>query len=438
MSTTATLASETPNRRLSSAGRFGFLALLVLFIYGFWTFAYEVLNGLGVTGMRNIQIWGAYIAAFMFFVGASAGGMIIASVASIFHLEKLEHLSRYAIWVSLVTITIAGLAIFPDLGRPDRFWHMFVHPNWTSPMIWDVIVVLGYGIMNIIYLWMHIRDDLANRHSRLAFGRQPAKQDSGRLVLGLAYFMLPLAFALHSITAWIIGTQPSHPYWFSTEMAPLFISSAMVSGVALVLVVLFGLQRLGHLEIGDDAQRWLGAFLAVTIAVNLFLLIAEAVTVATGRQSGEWAALSQLMAGSYAWIFWTEILSNLVALALVISRRGRSSRPILIVASALGLVSVAFERIQLIVGGLRYPNIGYPPGISLGTPSQVTTSGVPTGSSFVQMAHYVPTWVEWSIVIGLCALWGLLIVLGVRYLPLNPKSHLKEQAPQSSTSFELP
>lgn len=422
MSTIAITAPEARGRRFPWAGRAAVGVLAALVVYGLWAFSYEVSNGLGVTAMRNIQIWGAYIATFMFFVGASAGGMIVATIGSIFHIDKLEHLSRYAIWTSLVTITVAGLAIFPDLGEPQRFWHMFVDTNWTSPMIWDVIVVLGYAFFNTVYLWLHLRSDLATRYRWLAFTARHssarAERRYSRIALGFAYFMLPLAFGLHSVTAWIIGTQPSHPYWYSTEMAPLFISSALVSGIALVLVVLLVLERLGRLEIGAEAQRWLGGFLAITIAINLFLLIAEAVTVSTGRQPGDWAALDQLLAGSYAWIYWTEIGTALLALGLVISPRGRASRKLLAIASALGLVSVAFERIQLVVGGLRYPNIGYAPGISLGTPSQVTTSGVPTASSFVQVAHYVPTWLEWSIVVGLCALWGLLLVAGVRFLPL--------------------
>ena len=433
MSTIATLSPQAPARRFPWTGKLAVAVLAALVVYGLCAFSYEVSNGLGVTAMRNVQIWGAYIAAFMFFVGASAGGMIVATIGSIFHIEKLEHLSRYAIWTSLVTITVAGLTIFPDLGEPQRFWHMFVDANWTSPMIWDVIVVLGYGFFNLVYLWLHLRSDLAARYRWLSFsaghGSARAERRYGRMALGFAYFMLPLAFALHSVTAWIIGTQPSHPYWYSTVMAPLFISSALVSGIALVLAVLLVLERLGRLEIGAGAQRWLSGFLAVTIAVNLFLLIAEAVTVSTGRQPGDWAALRQLLVGSDAWLYWIEIGTALVALSLVISPRGRASRRFVAVAAALGLVSVAFERIQLIVGGLRYPNIGYAPGISLGTPSQVTTTGVPTGSSFVQVAHYSPTWLEWSIVVGLCALWGLLIVLGVRYLPLAAAGTTRGEEP---------
>ena len=416
------IPSTTANRKFSLFGKVGVLALLALFIYGVWAWSYQISNGLGVTNMRDIQIWGAYIALFMFLVGASAGGMIVASIASVFHIDKISHLSRYAIWVSLVTIAVAGLTIIPDLGEPQRFWHMFVDANWTSPMIWDVIVVLGYGFMNLLYLWVHTRRDLAARHSWLAFGTRPADQRSARgdhrLILAFAYLAIPLAFALHSITAFIIGTQTSHPYWYSTAMAPLFITSALSSGVALVLLVLLALQRLGRLELGAEARRWLAGFLAVAILLNFFIIIVEVITISEGRLVGSWAALSELMIGSYAWIFWTEVVTGVIALAIVIPPRGRASRSLVAAASGLVVVNVALERVQLIVGGLRYPNLGAAPGISLGTPVQLNMIGVPNKSSFVEVAHYTPSWVEWSIVVGLCALWGLLLLAGIRFLPL--------------------
>ena len=431
-----TAAHEPRSRRpMLTWGRLSVAALLAIVVYGGWAYSYEISNGLGVTAMRDVQIWGLYIIAFMFFVGASAGGMIVASVGTIFHVRKVEHLSRYAILVSLVTITIAGLLIFPDLGEPQRFWHMFVFANWSSPMIWDVIVVLFYGAFNLAYLWVHMRSDLAARHSWLAFGftrnDEKALRRDRRLIVAGAYFALPLAFGLHSITAWIIGTQPAHPYWYSTVMAPWFVASAIVSGIALVLVTLIVLERLGRVEIGSDALRWLSGFLAVSIALELFLIIADVVTISAGRVPGDWDALAQMALGSYAWVFWGEIGTAAAGLALVIAPWGRSRWRVAAGASALVLVSTAFMRTQLMLGGLRYPNLGYPPGISLGTPQQLTTGGavtsgvspfLPTRSSFVQLGHYGPTWLEWSNVIAFCALWALLVIVGLRFLPMQPSA----------------
>ncbi len=433
MTTTTLNDPESRARsRRSSRGAIAAVILAAILGYGMWAWAYEVGNGLGVTDMRNVQIWGLYIMTFMFFVGASAGGMIVASVATIFKIHKVEHLARTAILISLVTIVIAGLLILPDLGQPGRFLELFYYAHWTSPMVWDVTIILVYAVFNIVYLWLHMRSDLAERHHWLALGTKntPATlRRDHKLIVGGAYLALPLAVALHSITAWIVATQPSHPYWNSTLMAPWFVVSAIVSGIGLVVVVLLVLERMGRLSIGDAAHRWLTGFLATAIAVEVFFIAVEIITISASRVPGDWSALKQLMVGSYGWIFWCEIGTLLLGLALIVTPRGRADKRWSAAAAVAVIVSTMLMRGQLMVGGLRYPNLGYAPGISLGTGSQLTTGGsvasgvqpfLPTNSSFVQIAHYNPTWVEWSIVIGFCALWGLLVMAGLRFLPMLP------------------
>ena len=62
--------------------------LAVLGVAGAGAWVYQLMGGLAVTGMGNANSWGLYIALFMFFVGLSAGGLIVASSASVFHIEK--------------------------------------------------------------------------------------------------------------------------------------------------------------------------------------------------------------------------------------------------------------------------------------------------------------------------------------------------------------
>ena len=77
-------------------------ALLTLIGVGCWIF--QLANGLGVTGMNNSNSWGLYITLFMFFVGLSAGGLIVASSAHVFHIEAFKQVAVPAVIVSLVSI----------------------------------------------------------------------------------------------------------------------------------------------------------------------------------------------------------------------------------------------------------------------------------------------------------------------------------------------
>lgn len=406
---------------IRAAANWPLIALAAVLGYGVWAYTDQLSSGLGVTGMRDIQIWGAYIAFFMFLVGVSAGALLVSSIAAIVHAPQASQLLRHGTWVSLATIMVAGLSIFTDLGEPQRFWHMFAYANWTSPMIWELIALLAYAAMNIMSLWVQARRQLAARGSWLAFCARAAsgEADTEAPAQWLAYLGVLFAFALLAIDAFVISTHPSHPYWYSTAMGPLFVTSGLCSGIAAVLIVTWLLGRTGRAALGEPALRWLAGSLVIAILLNFFVLIVEVITTSEGRVLSDWGALSLVTLGSYAWIFWAEVGIGIVALALVFTPRARAVRPIVLLASWLVLASIAFERIQLIVGGFVNPNVDAAPGISLGTPAQLNMVGSPTGSSFTETANYAPSWVEWSVVIGLAALWVLLLVIGFRLVPLG-------------------
>ena len=82
--------------------------------------------------MSNGVSWGLYITCFMFFVGLSAGGLIVASSAHVFGIESFKRVSMPAVITSTVCILCAGAFILIDLGGIQRIWNMFIHLNFTS------------------------------------------------------------------------------------------------------------------------------------------------------------------------------------------------------------------------------------------------------------------------------------------------------------------
>ena len=96
--------------------RIAAVILAALTLVGAGCYVYQLAGGLGVTGMNNSTSWGLYIAMFMFFVGLSAGGLIVASSAHVFNIESFKKVSIPAIITSIVCICVAGLFILIDLG----------------------------------------------------------------------------------------------------------------------------------------------------------------------------------------------------------------------------------------------------------------------------------------------------------------------------------
>ncbi len=397
--------------------------LLAISAAGLAAWVYQINEGLVVTGMRDVVTWGLYITFFMFFVGLSAGGLIVASAGTIFGVERLRPLSRLAIWVSLVSVMLAAFFIIPDMGRPERVWHLFRYPSWSSPLIWDVVIIGSYGFISLLYLGVHSREALARAGARLPLGMsaitERAREIDRRVIMGIAYMALPAAIALHSITAWIFGLQFARPYWFTGIMAPLFITSALVSGLGLLLVIMLIARRMRAFDVPNSTISWLGGLLAVFIVADFFMLFAEFLTRQWSQEPDAKAPTDLLMTGKYMWVFWSEVALGIVAFAMMLAPRFRARPELVASAAALAVVSIFLKRLGLVLAGFYYPLVGWEPGIPLGEVREATGTGVPTISSFAATGTYAPTWVEYTIIIGLLALGAALIIAGLRALPLR-------------------
>jgi molybdopterin-containing oxidoreductase family membrane subunit len=395
--------------------------LLVLMAAGLAAFAYQFQNGLVVTGMRNIVMWGQYILFFMFFVGLSAGGLIVASAGRLFGVKAFKPITRLAVLEATVAVILAATFILPDLGRPERILNIPLYFNPTSPMIWDISIVIVYMTMSAFYVWLYARADLARRGSWLALGtgtseRTMAREERAKTVM--AWIALPAAIMLHSITAWIFGLQISRGFWYSSIMAPMFIASALVSGMGLVILLALVLRRLGRLVFDNGLVAMLGGLLAVFILVEGFLLIAEYLTASyPGAPEGEAAA--RMLTGPYLPLFLFEVVGGLVVPFVILAIRPLRMDPRWVaLASGIAIVGIFSHRLNLVLNGLSVPNIKLPPGLPIGEAQS------DPAYSFAMYWFYVPTIVEWLVVIGILAFGALLFTVLVRYLPMQePEAH---------------
>lgn len=387
--------------------RLWYTLLALACVVGLGAWFYELQHGLASTGMRDVVSWGMYIFTFAFFIGLSAGGLIMASSAEVFGITALKPLSRLGVLSAAGCVTVAALMVIPDLGQPGRVLNIFVHPNWQSPLVWDILIISIYFTFSVV--------DLAvlQRHA----------SDPGRLgrpVRVLAYIGLPTAILLHSVTAWIFGLQIARTWWNTALMAPLFVVSAVLSGTALVILLALAAERWGGLVLHADTRHWLRGFITVALITDLFFVSCIYVTTLWGNVPADRSALDLVLPGGpYAWLSWFEwVVGGVIPLALLLVPRLRKVPGSLGVAAALVIVGVYAFRIELVVVGFVNPLTQYPPGISTGTFNTAT----PT---FQLIGHYSPTWVEYAIVLGLCALLAAIVTFGYRYLrlagPLPPK-----------------
>ena len=364
-------------------GIFGALTLVGI---GCWIF--QLMGGLGVTGMSNGTSWGLYICTFMLFVGLSAGGLIVASSAHVFGIESFKTIAKPAVILSTVCICVAAAFILVDLGGVQRIWRLFTGPNFTSPLMWDVCIILIYLIINILDLvWMG--------------------KGADDKVRKLSYVALPVAILVHSVTAWIFGLQIARA-WYTAIMAPIFVASALDSGLALLLLALMLLDKMGLVKLEDGLVASLAKLLATFIAVDAFFILCEVLTMAYPG-AGEAAALSQMFSGATAPFFWFEVVGGLLVPFVILAvAKNREKRGMVALASVLVVLGVAAKRAWLLLTSFIMPNVAGGPGITTGTLSAQTGNAT---SMWATVGTYAPTIPEVFIAIGVISLGALAFVL---------------------------
>ncbi|MDT8902107.1 NrfD/PsrC family molybdoenzyme membrane anchor subunit [Anaeroselena agilis] len=374
------------------------LGILGLFtLLGLIAWLYQLSNGLIVTGMRNVVSWGLYITSFMFFVGLSAGGLIVSSSATVFDIPAFKAVAKPAVILSTVCIILAGMFIIVDLGSPERIFYLLIHPQFQSPLIWDVVVIAVYLIVSLLYLRQMTR---------------PAP-DQGKLAT-LSAVALPAAVLVHSVTAWIFGLQIARVSWHSALMAPLFVASALDSGLALLILVLAGLEQVSDYKVEPRLYARLAGLLAVFVAVDAFFVLSEMLTAAYPGEESMMAALGLLTSGPLAPFFWVQvILGLLVPFVLLASPAGRQSKSRIMAAAALIILGVFCKRVWLLFSSFLIPPVAGAPGVTLG---QAPASATAKIDMWAMTGSYTPTLVEWAIFLGIISFGAIVFIVASRRL----------------------
>lgn len=397
----AASSPKAPAARFGGRGMNVAIAVVaVLTVAGLALWFVQLSGGMVQTGMRNLDSWGLYITMFMFFVGLSAGGLIISSVPKAFGMEGFGGISKVAVWTLICCTVLAIGFVVVDLGQPARLWELFAYSNLGSPLMWDIIVLATYLILSVVYLWATLR------HEK---GLVSAK--ALRVVSVIA---LVCAVLVHSVTAWIFGLQQAYEFWHTALLAPWFVTSALVCGTALVLVVVVALRKAGYMELKQanvvKMLKMLGAF----VLVDLYFFGCDLLTAGFPGGSGA-EVVDMLVAGPLAPFFWAEIILCAFAAAVAFVPALRKNG--LVVAASLAAIAAIFcKRVQLLVGGFQVPNVDYP---TVMTQYTVTdwTAGM---AGAYQGLVYWPTPLEFGVALGVVALGALMLLLGLKYLPLKP------------------
>ena len=231
--------------------------------------------------------WSVLIVVYPFVTGLVAGAFILASLERIFHVTAVKPTYRLALLTALSFLLVAPLPLQLHLGRPERSLEMYLTPHTTSAMAMFGFVYLWY-LMAVILLeiWLEFRQEIvllsqsstgAKRllYRALTLGSSNISEGALRVDDRVGWVVtligIPSAFLLHGYVGFIFGSVKANPWWSSPLMPVVFIFSAMVSGIAVVLLLYMATSKIRHQPIDMRCVDTIAQYLLYTFIIDFGL-----------------------------------------------------------------------------------------------------------------------------------------------------------------------
>jgi len=399
-------------------------ALFLIVVWGAACWTRQIYEGLGVTGLRQPNMWAVYITNFVFWVGIAHSGTLISAILFLFRSRWRTAVYRLAETMTAFAVITAGLFPLIHLGRVWFFYWLLPYPNqrwlqpdFRSPLVWDAFAVSTYLTVSILFLFMGLIPDVATArdesagwrkvfYSIVSLGWQGSEEQwrhFAGVYLLLAGLATPLVISVHSVVSWDFA-MAQLPGWHSTIFAPYFVAGAIFSGCALVLTLIIPIRRM--LELEELITPWhidnLARIVLFTSLIVTYSYACESFMVWYAKDPFETATFQMRYFGHYGYLFWIMVFCNCVVPLTIFSPRVRRNLKALWVVSIFVNIGMWLERFVIIAGSLA-------------------TNFVPS-----QWGFFVPSVTEISITAASFAWFLMLFSLFTRFLPIVSMTELKE------------
>ncbi|HET6352346.1 MAG TPA: NrfD/PsrC family molybdoenzyme membrane anchor subunit [Coriobacteriia bacterium] len=351
-------------------------------------------HGGAVMAMRDNYPWGLWFTNYMYYIGLSAGGLVVYASVHLFGAKQFAPLSRLAVLQAGVLVMMALLGIVTDMERPARAVWMLLTPNPSSPFVYTGSAANIYMIICFVDLWVLIT----------GFGGH-------KLAHRMTLIALPFAVYLHTTTAFVLVMNKSRELWNTAMLVPIFLTSATASGIALLMIVAYILKHFKVLELTSAMFRSLSTLLATVIIIDLFLLVVEIGVIfwPTSAKPGHVDRFGLFLFGDYAKFLVPVLILGITAFALLAGRKYRHVPALQITAAAMYVFAIFLKRYSLMAMGFAINPLGH------------------------YTAPYTPSLTEILLAVFILSLGMLIMTAGAKVLPLKvpEDEHAEENAPDT-------
>jgi predicted membrane protein len=327
--------------------------------------------------------WSVLIVLYPFLTGLVAGAFILASLERVFNVAAVRPTYRLALLTALAFLLVAPLPLQMHLGHPERSFEMYLTPHRESAMAMFGFVYLWYLMaVLVLEIWFDYRKDLVlTKQASTGLKRtfysvltlwsddisEPALRLDDRVGRFITIIGIPSAFLLHGYVGFIFGSIKANPWWSTPLMPVVFLFSAIVSGIAAVLLLYMGLSKLRRVEIDmacvDTVARYLMYAFIIDFSLEMLDLIHRTYEADESLRALDFMVHTRLFLSQIVLQIGLGTLLPIAMLGLTqLVRFGANIRKaIYVTAGALTLIGIFAMRWNVVIGGQLFSKsfLGY-------------------------------------------------------------------------------
>jgi Ni/Fe-hydrogenase subunit HybB-like protein len=231
--------------------------------------------------------WSLLIVLYPFITGLVAGAFILASLERVFKVEAVRPTYRLALLTALAFLLVAPLPLQLHLGHPERSFEMYLTPHGSSAMAMFGFVYLWYlTVVLLLEVWLEFRAEIVHLaqnttglrrliYRALTLGSMnvspAARNIDDKVGYAVTVIGIPSAFLLHGYVGFIFGSIKANPWWSTPLMPIVFLFSAMVSGIAAVLLLYMASMKIKKRAIDMRCIDTIAKYLFYTFVIDFTL-----------------------------------------------------------------------------------------------------------------------------------------------------------------------
>jgi Ni/Fe-hydrogenase subunit HybB-like protein len=327
--------------------------------------------------------WSILIVLYPYITGLVAGAFILASLERVFNVQAVRPTYRLALLTALAFLLVAPLPLQLHLGHPERSYEMYTTPHTTSAMAMFGFVYLWYlMVVLVVEIWLDYRKELvlACRASTglkrvfymvLTLGSNNISPESLRIDDKVGRFVtiigIPSAFLLHGYVGFIFGSIKANPWWSTPMMPIVFLFSAIVSGIAMVLLLYIVLNWLRRAPIDlrcvDTVARYLFYAFLVDFALEMIDLIHRIYEADESFRALDFMVHTKLFISQIVLqiLVGTLVPIGILAMTQLVRLAPRTRIQLYTATAALTLIGIFAMRWNVVIGGQLFSKsfLGY-------------------------------------------------------------------------------